>query len=399
MSLTNRTALGVALVAGIAVSGCGTAAPETSDVTGTLEAEQITLPIPGELPGIGPVGPVIDGTGSLPIAPVLTVMHTFIPQSLEIEDYLATSRQHGDANLFTGADPVDGTPSVHTPKGASPIFLDWNDLGGSGVAQHRYLDPSVRVHGVPVDPNTFGPGGQACLGARSIDPSYDLTYVAVANNQHFAYLAAQRADNEADSAVAFLFTQLKPQEIAWTPCRSFARTVRFNLTAGAEAGAADVLLVGHFADDGHTKLFRSYIAVRPGKYLLPNSALDTGQHWAEVPAISAAAGNVTRTAPGSFGVAGLVSTAGTPAALEPNLFVELAVPMSLFAPRENGNRTYYLTVFSRDRLLFGGNALVDIAGPMVVDMAPARIDMPIPPLPTDWIPPENPKHQGILDSR
>lgn len=257
--------------------------------------------------------------------------------------------------------------------------------------EHRYLDASARLLGLQVDQDAFVPKGAACIGARSIEPSADLTYIAAANNRYFAYLAAQRADNATDARVAFLFTRVEPETIAWTPCGSAAWAIRFALTAGSGIGNGDVLLVGHFADDGHTELFRSYVTARPGRYLSPSNALDTSQHWAEVPAVSAAAGNRTRTAPGSFGVVGVVSTASSPAALEPNMFVELAVPMSLFAPNENGKQTYYVTAFSWDRPLDRGGVLRDIAGPVRVEMAPPRIALPIPPLVEKWLLPENPR--------
>ncbi len=385
---THRTALGYALVAGLAVTGCGTAPPDPTETTGTLGSEQVVPPITGELPGLAPTGPFADWSTLPSLSPSSLRMHTFIPQSLEIEQYGGIGRVHADANLVTGPDPVDGSSSAHVPAGGSPLFVDWSDLGGA-LAEHRYLDASGLTGTRLADGDTFGANGEACIGPRTIAPSNDLTYVAIANNYRFAYLAAQRADNAVDSDVVFLFTQKRPDILAWTPCRTASKTIRFTLTAGTDAGDADVLLVGHFVARS-APLFRAYIAGRPGAHLAPAQVLDTTARWVEVDAIAAAAGNVTRTAPGSFGVLGVATTAADATSMAPGLFVELAVPMNLFAKHPYGNRTHYLTVMSLDRYAADGAVPVDLAGPLVIDMAVPKLSFPEPPLANPWLAPENP---------
>jgi hypothetical protein len=379
---TNRTALFAALVAGVAGSACGAAPPDPGEGTGTVDAEQAatSVPLPGTLPEL---------------RVELVTLHTYIPQSLEIDQSGAGAPRFADANLFTGPDPVDLTPSVRAPRGASPVFVDWNDLGGDTVADHRVLDTAQRFGSTYADRDAFGTATGACLVERPIPSSVDVTYVAAANNQRFAYLAAQRADHDYDAELAFLFTQAKPSITPYTPCPAGGPQMRFTLTAGGTTGGGDVLLVGHFVPDAGP-LFRAYVAVRPAESLDPTDAIDPAARWVEVQAIEAAAANVTRTAPGSFGAEGVVTPRGVAGVLDPHLFVEVAIPIDLFARSGLGHRAYYLTVFSRARVVTASTPLVDVVGPALIEMMPPVISFPYPPLPAPWIPHEDPLFESMI---
>lgn len=388
MFTTNRTALGVALVAGLAVPACGTAPPDPTEVNGNVAAEEASASLSTEVPDLAPgelgdIPPLASGLA-------LPRLHSFIPQSIEIEQYGVGARVPADANLVTGPDPVDGTASIHAPKGGTPLFVDWSDLG-LAVGEHRYVDASLTTGGRHVDRDTFGVDGEACIGARTIAPAYDLSYVAVANNHTYAYVGALRAGAAGDAGVAFLFTQKRPELLTWTPCREAPKTLRFDITEGTTLGDADVLVVGRFVAGADAPMFQAYLAGRPGKHLGPTEALDTTERWIPVNAIVAAAGNVTRTAAGSFGAPGVgTSAAGEPSTLEAGTFVELAVPMKLFAPHAKGHRTHYLTVITLDRAALDGPVPVDLAGPVAVDMAAPKVSFPEPPLPQPILPPEDP---------
>jgi hypothetical protein len=384
MFTTNRTAIGVAVVASLAVTSCGAAPPDPTETTGSLAAEDGVEAALGDTSSLAPrdVGtdvPPLPGFGQ-----GLRTLHTFIPRSIEIEQFPLVVHPYADANLVTGPDPIDGSASVRAPIGGTPLFVDWSDLGGA-LAHHRFLDASALVNGRVVDADTFGPGGEACLGARTIPAALDVSYVAVANNFTYAYLAALRAGAAVDADVAFVFTRARPESLAWTPCRDARTTLRFALTEGTEEGEADVLVTGHFVAAHGAPLFRVFVAGRPAEHLGPAAAIDTTKHWVEVPAIVAAAGNVTPTAAGSFGNPDPRAHDAT--TLAPGTFVELAVPMSLFAGT-SAHRTRYLTVLTRER--GDGRALVDVAGPMRLEMAAPKVTFPEPPLPQPWVPPEGP---------
>src|SRR5262249_2106131 len=116
-------------------------------------------------------------------------LNTFIPDSIEI-DTLGAS---GDANLFTGKDPADGTASAALPSGGPASFIDWDDLGGD-LANHLIHDDSSGK-----DPTSF-PQSNECVGSSQVLSKMDLTYVAAASNSKFLYLAVQRANNNGDAA-------------------------------------------------------------------------------------------------------------------------------------------------------------------------------------------------------
>ena len=120
----------------------------------------------------------------------------------------------------------------------------------------------------------------------------DLTYVAVASNSQYTYLAVQRSGNSGDFYYTWLFTQLTPDLTAQSPCIPGQQRLLFNISPN------DVLISGHFASNATAmaRVFRAHAtstvtAVQAVDF--SNAAL-----WTEAPAeLAAVAVNTTPTNP------------------------------------------------------------------------------------------------------
>src|SRR5215211_5982221 len=135
----------------------------------------------------------------------------------------------------------------------------------------------------------------------------DLTYVAVANNKEWAYLAVQRSSNNGDAGYYWLFTKLRPQtRHEELPCAPGQTRLLYDISAG------DVLLAGHFHPNG-TPLLRVFKAINGQAAVPATEAINfESSLWKEDPsAVGAAAVNTTITAPGSFGSQGVVTMKGS----------------------------------------------------------------------------------------
>ena len=250
-------------------------------------------------------------------APASAVLNTFINASLEIDQF-GSGAQPDDANLFTGPDPADGTASVQKPTGGPANFIDWNDLGGD-LANHRILDANVKGP----DSTSF-PGSNECVGSSQVLSKMDLTYVAAANNSTYGYFAVQRSNNNGDAGYYWLFTRKTPRLVlGQAPCKATEQRLMYDISSG------DVLLGGHFHPNG-TPLLRVFTATRNQDNTTAVAAIDfTSSLWSEnLSGVAAVAVNTTITAPGSLGALGVIAQAG--GNLDPEVFAEAAVPMSIF---------------------------------------------------------------------
>ena len=258
-------------------------------------------------------------------AATTTTLNTFINASIEIDqlDQTTGSLNPADANLFVGNDPADGTASVQFPTGGPANFIDWNDLGGD-LANHQILDNFPGK-----DPTAF-PGSNECVGPAQVLSKMDLTYVAAANNSTYGYFAVQRAGNSGDAGYYWIFTRTQPNLIlGQAPCKSTEQRLTYDISKN------DVLLGGHFHPNG-TPLLRVFLATRDQAGTTAVDAIDfTSSLWSETPnGVAAIAVNTTMTDPGSLGAQGVIATTtGTVSgklAVQPEIFAEAAVPMSVF---------------------------------------------------------------------
>jgi hypothetical protein len=290
----------------------------------------------------------------------LPELHPFISQWLEIDlantGDLVPSAPPGDANLFIGNDPADGSPSKQKPANASAAFIDWGDLHAK-LADHQLLDLNDSLG---VDVSSF-PGSNECVGASNVLSKMDLTYVAAANNTTWAYFAVQRSNNNGDAGYYWLFTRVRPLQVHEAPCAANQYRLKYQLSAG------DVLLAGHF-QPGKTALLTVYKANSsvPATPLTAVQAINfQALYWSESSAsVGAAAVNTTVTAANSFGSAGVLAldSAGN---LGPEIFAEAAVPVSLFTSNPCGeDAKFYGSVITRSSGSGGTSPdLKDLAGP------------------------------------
>lgn len=288
------------------------------------------------------------------------VLNTFITDSIQIDQKTPGSLNPEDANLFSGADPADGTPSYNVPAGGPGSYIDWQNLGGD-LANHRLLDLD---NASGKDPTSF-PQSNECVGESQVLSKMDLTYIASANNNQYAYFAVQRSNNNGDAGYYWLFTKLQPhQNAGQAPCKAGQSRLLYDISAPANGSSGDVLLAGHFHPNG-TPLLRIFHAKKNVTNLNAVAAIDftDATLWTEDPAgVSAVAVNTTVTAPGAFGAAGVVAT--TNGNLDPEVFAEAAVPLSAFTGGSTCGSTFYGSVITRSSGSGGTSPdLKDLAGP------------------------------------
>jgi hypothetical protein len=301
--------------------------------------------------------PAAPGTSELGAFIPMPTLHTFINDSIQIDQFSSSLAAPDDANLFVGPDPADGTASVDKPTGPG-TFIDWEDLRAK-VDNHRVLDLN---NSLGVDPNSF-PHSNECVGPSNVLKKMDLTYVAAANNNVWAYLAVQRSANNGDAGYYWLFTKLRPQMHAEQfPCGMGETRLLYDISPG------DVLIAGHFHPNG-TPLLHVYRATRSVAAVPAPDAINfQSATWQEDPtAVGAAAVNMTITAPGSLGSAGVISMDG--GNLGPEIFAEVAVPISLFfgaGESKCDGATMYGSVITRSSGSGGTSPdLKDLAGPAI----------------------------------
>src|SRR4051812_1833174 len=110
------------------------------------------------------------------------VLNTFILDSIQIDQRIPVSLSPEDANLLSGPDSADGTPSFNFPGGGPGNYIDWNELG-TDLINHRLQDLNSSSG---KDPTSF-PLSNECVGPSQVLSKMDLTYIASANNSQFAY--------------------------------------------------------------------------------------------------------------------------------------------------------------------------------------------------------------------
>jgi hypothetical protein len=296
-----------------------------------------------------------------------TTLNTFITESVEIDE---AGGGPGDANLFVGDDPADGSPSYQLPAGGPATFIDWEDLGGD-LLNHRLLDTDDPATGR--DLSAF-PGSNECVGAANVLSKMDLTYVASANNQSYAYLAVQRAANNGDAGYYWLFTRLPPRMTEnEPPCKRGRERLVYDISGPLSGRGGDVLVKGHFKPSAEP-LLEVYRATRDAPNTDAVNAINyLSDVWELDPdGVEAAAVNTTNTEPGAFGADGVKTL--DDGMLEPELFAEAAVPLRVFTG-EDGNvcdATFYGSVITRSSGSGGTTPdLKDLAGPALFDFGTA----------------------------
>jgi len=294
------------------------------------------------------------------VAASLIQLNTFIADSIQID---VLQGGPGDANLFVGNDPADGTASANLPAGGPGTYIDWNNLGGD-LANHRLQDLDAASG---KDPTAF-PQANECVASAQVLSKMDLTYVASANNHTYAYFAVQRAANNGDAGYYWLFTRKEPHLIAGqSPCSASQQRLLYDISGpdAATGAAGDVLLAGHFHPNGDP-LLRVYQATHDANNVTAVNAVDfTSGLWAlNANGVSAVAVNTTITAPGAFGAAGVKSLSGSNLGTE--VFAEAAVPISIFTGGSACGATFFGSVITRSSGAGGTSPdLKDLAGPAV----------------------------------
>jgi len=284
-----------------------------------------------------------------------TTLNTRISQNLEID--MVTSGPD-DANLTRG---VAGEPDYQKP-GANSSWIDWTDLGSD--AQNHLLKDLNGAKGR--DPSSF-PRSVACVGASQVLSKMDLTYVAAANNNTYAYFAVQRSDNNGDAGYYWVFTKKAPRMKAGeAPCQADEQHLVYDITAG------DVLIGGHFSGSGGA-LVKVWKANKDEASVDAVSAIDfTNARWTDgSSAVAAAAINTTPTPPGSFGSDGVGALKN--GNLDVNVFAEAAIDLSVFTGGANNcGATYYGSVITRSSGSGGTTPdLKDLAGPALFNFGTA----------------------------
>ncbi len=300
-------------------------------------------------------------------------LNSFITDWIQIDQLTNDPTNPADANLFTGPDPADGSASVDkppkVPANAPGSFKDWNDLGlnATDLANHRILDLNDASG---KDPTSF-PQSNECVAPSQVLSKMDLTYVAAASNTTYFYIAVQRSNNNGDAGYYWIITQKTPKQIPGPsgPCSASQAQLLYDITDG------DVLLGGHFQGNG-APLLRFF--QHKGADQLNVTAVDAIDYtnatlWTENPsAVVAAAVNSTITAPGSFGVAGVVKTALKNGNLDTELFAEAAIPISFFTGGAICGKSFYGSVITRSSGSGGTSPdLKDLVGPFVLNLGKA----------------------------
>lgn len=291
---------------------------------------------------------------------VTTTLNTFISDSIQIDQVTPGTLNPEDANLFTGPDPADGTPSYNIPAGGPGSYIDWHNLGGD-LVNHRLLD----LDGAGGKDASSFPQANECVGPSQVLSKMDLTYIASANNNQYAYFAVQRSNNNGDAGYYWIFTKLAPHEnVGESPCKATQTRLTYDISAPSGGSTGDVLIAGHFHPNG-TPLLRVFHAKKNVNNLSAVSAIDYTDTtlWTEDPnGVAAVAVNTTITAPGAFGAAGVVATTG--GNLDPEVFAEAALPLSVFTGAAPCGTTFYGSVITRSSGAGGSNPdLKDLAGP------------------------------------
>src|SRR5215211_3348238 len=260
----------------------------------------------------------------------IPILNTQIAQSLEIDQANLAGLDPRDANLFTSADPADGTASFEKPTGGPAAFIDWHDLT-SDIGNHQLLDLDLASG---KDPGSF-PQSNECVGASMVLSKMDLRYIAAANNNKHAYFAVLRSNNNGDAGYYWLFTKLQPKMNAGeAPCNAAQSRLLYDITPG------DVLLGGHFHPNG-TPLLRIFTAKITSSNVTAVHAIDftNSALWLENSnGIDAVAVNTTITTPGGFGSAGAIAMSG--ANLDTEVFAEAAVSVNIFTGGNNCGATF-----------------------------------------------------------
>jgi hypothetical protein len=292
-------------------------------------------------------------------AAVGSPLNTFISASLEMDQLGASFG--ADANLFVGVDPKDGTASRQFPTGGPTTWIDWNDLGGD-LANHRLLD----LDGPNGKDATSFPQSNECVGESQVLSKMDLTYVAAANNNTYAYFAVQRSDNNGDAGYYWLFTKKTPHQIVnQAPCSNGDARLLYDISGPADGGGqGDVLLAGHFKPNTGAPLLAVYRATRDENNVPAGAAIDFGSSlWTLVTnGVAAVAVNTTPMSAGTFGNQGV--KASGPAYVEHEIFAEAAVPLSVFTSGSSCGASYFGSVITRASGSGATNPdLKDLAGP------------------------------------
>lgn len=291
----------------------------------------------------------------------LPVLNTFIADSIQIDQLDPGLTNPADANLFTGADPADGSPSVDFPAGGPGSYIDWNEIGG-GVSNHVLYDFYAGK-----DPTAF-PQSNECVGSAQVLSKMDLTYVAAANNTQYAYLAVQRSDNNGDAGYYWIFTRLSPQLIAGQgPCSATQQRLLYDISVG------DVLIGGHFHPNG-TPLLQVWTAAQAMTGVPATAAIDFTNSALWTPnanGVAAVAVNTTTSAPGLFGAQG-VKAVDSNGNLQHETFAEAAVPVQVFTGSSVCGARFYGSVITRSSGAGGTNPdLKDLAGPALFNFGSA----------------------------
>ena len=359
-----RRAIAIVCPLTLTALGC---APDAQQLPGQPEENEPLMLNGQEQKAAGPMD-------HMQIEPVLApvTLDTFIAQSLQIDqlDQTTGSLNPSDANLFAspnasglpGLDPADNTESRDFPTGGPSTWLDWNDLGTTPalLQNHRLPDNYTGK-----DPTAF-PMNNECVGPANVLTKMDLTYIASANNNRYAYLAVQRSGNNGDAGYYWIFTKLAPNlTTGEAPCSATQQRLTYDISVG------DILLGGHFSNNG-TPLLTAYTARINSNHVDAKSAIDftnTTLWQLSSGTVAAVATNTTPTAPGSFGSAGVNSMSG--ANLGTELFAEAAVNLSLFTGGASScGQTYYGSVITRSSGSGGTTPdLKDLAGPAIFNFA------------------------------
>ncbi len=285
-------------------------------------------------------------------------LNTFISDYLEIDQLGPNPPQ--DANLFTGLDPADGTPSALKPGPGTGAYIDWQDLG-TDLDNHRILDlnaPSGK------DPSSF-PRSNECVGSSKVLSKMDLVYAASANNQEYAYFAVLRSGNNGDAGYYWLFTRKKPSLTPEAgPCHPGESQLTYDISGPANGAGGDILLSGHFKPNG-APFLEIYRAAHDANGVTAVDAINylSGLWVKEQSAVATVAVNTTPTAPGAFGSEGVKAVDGN-GNLEADIFAEAAVPISVFTGSTPCGATFYGSVITRSSGSGGINPdLKDLIGP------------------------------------
>jgi hypothetical protein len=292
-----------------------------------------------------------------------TNFETFISGSIEIDDDPANQ---GDANLFVGNDPADGSPSFQLPTGGPLPFIDWNDLD---PANHQLLDLN---NAQGRDESSF-PRSNECVASSNVLSKMAITYAAVANNNQYVYLAVQRSNNNGDAGWYFLFTEKSPSLAPGAgPCRANEEQLTYDISGPVGGATGDVLFAGHFKPS-EGPLVRVFKAVASRDNVTAVDALNFNDNtlWVEDPSgIAASAVNTTPTDAGGLGAAQVEAASGNIVA--PEIFTEVAVPLSVFTGGNPCGATFFGSVISRSSGAGGTTPdLKDLAGPAVFNFGDA----------------------------